>query len=89
MGAIMWWIEIEKLYSDIDDSNKETVLNPEQKLLPPSQYSRPDKFTMSVSEVMTIVVLFHMSGYRNFKTFYCEHVSKCMKSEFPRLVSYK
>lgn len=84
----MWWIEIEKLYSDVDDFNKETILNPTQKLLPPSNYSRFDKFTMSVSEVMTIVILFHMSGYRNFKTFYTEHVCKHMKSEFPRLVSY-
>jgi len=88
MGALMWWIEIEKLYSDVDDFNKETIFNPTQKLLPPSKYSRFDKFTMSVSEVMTIVILFHMSGYRNFKTFYTEHVCKYMKSEFPKLVSY-
>jgi hypothetical protein len=44
--------------------------------------------TLSLSEVMTIVILFHQSGYRNFKTFYTAHVAKHLRSEFPRLVSY-
>jgi len=29
-----------------------------------------------MSEVMTIVVLFHPSGYRNFKALYTRHVLK-------------
>jgi hypothetical protein len=37
---------------------------------------------------MTIIVLFHSSGYRNFKTFYTEHVMKHLAWAFPRLVSY-
>jgi hypothetical protein len=44
--------------------------------------------TLSLSEVMTIIVLFHSSGYRNFKTFYTQHVLKHMAGAFPRLVSY-
>ncbi len=44
--------------------------------------------TLSLSEVMTIIVLFHASGYRNFKTFYTQHVLKQMTGAFPRLVSY-
>lgn len=43
---------------------------------------------LSLSEVMTIVVHFHQSGYRNFKTFYTDHVLKKYASEFPELVSY-
>jgi hypothetical protein len=38
--------------------------------------------------VMTIIVLFHSSGYRNFKTFYTEYVVKHLRWAFPRLVSY-
>lgn len=37
---------------------------------------------------MTIIVLFHSSGYCNFKTFYTQHVLKQMAGAFPRLVSY-
>lgn len=43
---------------------------------------------MNASEVMTIMVLFQLSGFRCFKWFYLNHVQKLMKSEFPRTVSY-
>lgn len=44
--------------------------------------------SLSLSEVMTILVLFHQSGYRNLKQFYLEFVCFHLRSEFPRLVSY-
>lgn len=44
--------------------------------------------SLSLSEVMTILVLFHKSGYRNLKQFYLEFVCFHLRSEFPRLVSY-
>ncbi len=44
--------------------------------------------TLQLSEVLTIIVLFHCSGYRNFKQFYTEFVSTHLRSEFPALVSY-
>jgi hypothetical protein len=40
------------------------------------------------SEVMTILILFHQSQYRNFKAFYREHVCVYLRAEFPGLVSY-
>lgn len=40
------------------------------------------------SEVMTILIHFHQSHYRDFKAYYCEHVRKTLHSEFPGLVSY-
>jgi hypothetical protein len=43
---------------------------------------------MHLSEVMTILVLFHDSGYRTFKHFYQRHVNVHLRAEFPRLVSY-
>ena len=43
---------------------------------------------MSTSEVITIVLLFHLSGFRTFKHFYIFYVQKHMKSEFPHTVSY-
>lgn len=43
---------------------------------------------MSLSEIMTIVIYFHLSNYRTFKSYYLEHVSKCLKKEFPNRLSY-
>lgn len=43
---------------------------------------------MSKSEVISICLLFHLSGFRCFKHFYMFYLQKHMKSEFPRTVSY-
>jgi hypothetical protein len=43
---------------------------------------------LSASEIMTIIIYFHMSQYRNFKSYYTEYVMKHLHSEFPNLVSY-
>jgi hypothetical protein len=40
------------------------------------------------SEVMTILVMFHISGYRNLKTFYNGFVCQYWHKEFPDLPSY-
>ena len=40
------------------------------------------------SEVMTILIAFHQSGYRTFKHFYQRHVCVCWRAAFPNLVSY-
>ena len=44
--------------------------------------------TLSKSEVMLIMILFHDSGYRCLKHFYLESVCKHMRNLFPRVVSY-
>ena len=40
------------------------------------------------SEVMTILIAFHQSGYRTFKHFYQRHVCVYWRAAFPHLVSY-
>ncbi len=42
---------------------------------------------MHLSEVMTILVWFHIVGYRNFKQFYLHEVSEQLRTEFPKRVS--
>ena len=44
--------------------------------------------SLSLSEIMTICIAFHLSGYRTFKRYYTQFISKYYKSFFPRLVSY-
>ena len=47
---------------------------------------RPRK--LHPSEVMTLLIAFHQSGYRTFKHFYEKHVCVYWRAEFPHLVSY-
>jgi len=43
---------------------------------------------MSKSEVISICMLFHLSGFRCFKHFYMFYVQRHMQAEFPQTVSY-
>jgi len=43
---------------------------------------------LSDSEVMTILIVFHLSGMRNLKHFYLFYVCKHLTDDFPNLVSY-
>lgn len=43
---------------------------------------------MSNSEVITLCILFQLSGFRTFKHFYIFYVQKHMKDDFPATVSY-
>ena len=43
---------------------------------------------MSVSEMITILILFHQSGFRTFKDFYKKSIMKHRTKEFPNTVCY-
>ena len=81
-------MDILTLFCDIDDFC--SVFEPawRRRLLASGERRRHKPSALSLSEVMTILVLFHASGYRDFKTFYTRHVSGRMSGDFPRLVSY-
>lgn len=49
---------------------------------------RQRKSRMHLSEIMTILVLFHASNYRTFKHFYLVSVRQHLRGEFPRPLSY-
>jgi Transposase DDE domain len=80
-------VDILPLFCDIDDFC--LLFEPlwEQRLLETRQRRRAS--TLCLSEVMTIIVLFHASSYRNFKAYYTEQVLKQYVWAFPRLVSYQ
>ena len=52
------------------------------------QKMRKRTFRTSMSEVLTILLLFHRSNYRTFKHFYLNHVKEVLKYLFPNLVGY-
>jgi len=49
---------------------------------------RQRKSCLSLSELMTLAVLFHQLRFREFKAFYLHHVRLHLRKEFPHLPSY-
>jgi hypothetical protein len=60
----------------------------QQGLLQTGAVQRLRETALSTSEMMTIMIHFHQSHYRNFKKYYTEHVMVHLRSEFPKLVGY-
>jgi hypothetical protein len=56
----------------------------------PFLLGKPSKrpLVMSKSEVISICLLFHLSGFRCFKHFYMFYVQRHMQQEYPNTVSY-
>ena len=78
--------KITEIFCSIDDFCLEFVPKFEQALIGTRKRNKPCK--LSLSEVMTIQVLFQISGYRNFKTFYNSFLCIHLHSFFPNTVSY-
>lgn len=79
---------ILKLFCDVDDFCKEFEPRLKERLLNDGKIKRIRKSKLSLSEVMTIIILFHSSNYRTFKHYYINHVMIYLKGAFPELVSY-
>ena len=81
-------IDLTELFCNIDDfwKNFEKLWN--KRLLAEGRQEPKREGRMCLSEVMTLVILFHIIGYRNFKTFYNGYVLELLRKEFPNLPSY-
>jgi hypothetical protein len=81
--------KVTEIYFIIDEFFKEfdTIIR-EHSLDNPNTKKRNRKFTMSESEVMTILLLFHFGAFKNLKSFYVFYVQKHMQKDFPATVSY-
>jgi transposase len=76
------------LFCRVDDFCQEFVPVHEQHLFNSGAKHRRRERSLVMSEIMTILVHFHPSHYRNFKAYYCEYVLPHLQAEFPGLVSY-
>jgi hypothetical protein len=81
-------VDIVDIFCEIDDFCKSFEKKWMEQLISDGKIKRLSKSTLSMSEVMTIVVWFHISGFRTFKWYYIHHVLKNLRGEFPQLVSY-
>jgi len=78
-----------ELFVSVDDFCQIFLPVWEQKLMSDGSKRRRRTRQLRLSEIMTILIYFHQSRYRNFKAYYTEHVCKHLRSEFPNLVSYE
>lgn len=80
-------MDLTKLYCEVDDyinsiQNKNSYL-----LVSRRKRCKSNTPRLSLSEMITIVVWYHSSGFKNFKSFYLYLLSN-HKRDFPRLISY-
>jgi hypothetical protein len=80
---------IVEIFCDIDDFCKEYSKNQAMKNLPLLSKKKRNRTTaMSESEIITILVLFHLSHYRTFKDYYLSCVLEDLSHLFPKVLSY-
>jgi hypothetical protein len=76
------------MFCDIDDFCKGFEPLYTQRLLHSGQRQRTRHAQLSLSELMTIIVYFHQSHYRDFKHYYTDYVTGHLRPYFPALVRY-
>lgn len=82
-------MDILSLFCDIDDFCQFFEPLWKKRLLCSGELHRDRPPRLCLSEVMTIIVMFHSSSYRNFKAYYTECVMKNYLWAFPHLTSYQ
>jgi len=77
-----------ELFCSVDDFCQEYGPEWEQAQLESGTKQRQRAGELHLSEIMTILIHFHQSHYRDFKAYYTGHVQVQLQREFPSLVSY-
>ena len=80
--------DILPLFTAIDDFCLSFEPPCKTALLTSGTVRRQRRASLCLSEVMTILISFHASGYRTFKDYYTNSVCQHLRPEFPNLVSY-
>lgn len=82
--------KVTEIFCIIDEFDKNFESELKKNLLPVTdgKQHRNRKASLSDSEIMTILLLFHFGTYRNFKHYYIYYIREHMKRDFPNAVSY-
>ena len=75
------------IFCDTDDFCKAYEEYCRNKLLMDKEEVVPQT-RMSLSDIMTILIMYHLSGYKTFKWYYTKYVMVHQRKDFPDLVSY-
>ena len=76
------------IFCDVDDFCRVFIPEWEKHQLADGSRKRQCDSRMTTSEIMTIVICFHTSHYRDFKHYYLGYISRFYKDAYPDLLSY-
>lgn len=79
---------LTQIFCEIDDFCKQFQQQFNKNILTSGKNIRKREFKLSLSEIMTISIFYHHSGYKTFKEYYEKHVCVYFKHDFRDLVSY-
>jgi len=79
-----WSFRVQMWILELDENISQSLL-----LAGRAKGRRGPACSLSISEIMTIQILFQMIGYRNFKTFYTSFLQQYWKEYFLNLPSYQ
>lgn len=79
--------DITEIFCFIDDFAKLYEQNEKKRLLPTNR-QRYRETSMSLGELLTIMVIYHTSYAKNFKYFYKSYIEHFYSQDFPNAVSY-
>lgn len=81
--------QLVAIFCEVDDFCKELDEHCKHKLLTgPSKGKRGPAANLAMSEIMTILIMFHQVRFRDFKTFYTGFLGVYWHHYFPKLPSY-
>ena len=79
---------VTELFCLVDDCCRQFEPAWEQRHLTSGMQQRRRRSALSLSELMTLVVLFHQLRFRQFKRFYVAYACRHLRAAFPTLPSY-
>jgi hypothetical protein len=80
-------MSLEDRYCDVDDFCRLFLPAWHRQLLTGGTRHRQRTSRLTLGEIMTILIDFHPSQYRNFKAFYLLHICRHCRGEFPNRLS--
>ena len=81
--------KITEIFYSVDEFCKQIEPQFKKKAIDKDGKKRRNRaFKMSDSEIITILILFHLSGYRTLKAFYTQMICKEWRQHFPVVLSY-
>ena len=80
--------KLVETYCDVDDFCHLFIEQWQCTLLEDGDIKRRRACRLSTAEIMTIIIHFHQSHYRDFKNYYLHYVCQHLRTYFPGLLSY-
>ena len=80
--------KVTEIFCIIDDFCKEFSKIEQKKAILDGKRHRNKPNRMSDAEIILIMIMFHMGGYKCLKHYYIHHICKHCRHLFPKVVSY-